>query len=621
MNDSSNPKQLSTEDILAALHEGEVDIPSVEKFVTEWATITTPDRIEVVSPKEEQRLIAEALAAGELLPVGTDRYLARSHIKDTARSEERTVVATSSPADRGIYNNWHPAADIKATQIESMRGASSGKTMYVLPYLMSPVGSPLERYAAGVELTDDRVVALQMLRMARVDIQLLKQLADPSIFVRGVHVTGDLESMEHGTERDKRLFATIADERMILHFGSAYGGNALLGKIAHALRLAAYDGYTTGSFLAEQFLLLSIVDKKTGERFTVCGGFPSASGKTNLAMTKAPAALSDRYDVEFYGDDITWLWPGDDGRLYGMNPEFGVFGVAKDTNEKTNPQAMASIEEGSGAIFTNVAYNGDLQEVWWEGKTPTPPSDITGWRDWTGKLISDRSDSEKDLPWAHPNSRFTTAMANVQNVALDYNNPQGVPIDAVIFGGRTRDREPLIRVLTDIPAGIYDGLTLGAEATFAAEGLDGQLRYDPMSMRPFLSYPEGAYAAQWLKIFADCEKPPVFAHVNWFQRHPETGEYIWPGYRDNLRALLWLKDFVQGKSSGTASPIGALPKREELILVGLDIPEENLDALLSIDENRWREELISRRAHLEQFKNLPSEIWAAHENMEKQFGL
>ncbi|GAA1473057.1 phosphoenolpyruvate carboxykinase (GTP) [Corynebacterium felinum] len=607
------------EDIRATLHAAGADIDAIEDFVVEWASITTPARIEVISPDDEQRLIDEALACGELLPVGKGRYLARSHVKDTARSEERTVVATNNPADAGVYNNWRDAAETKAAQIAKMTGASSGKTMYVLPYLMAEVGSPLERFAAGVELTDDRLVVLQMLRMARVGIALFKQLKDPSFFVKGVHVTGDLDAMGHGTDKDQRLFATIADERMIVHFGSAYGGNALLGKIAHALRLAAYDGFASGEFLAEQFLLLAIVDKHTGERFTVCGGFPSASGKTNLAMTKAPIALDDRYSVEFYGDDIAWLWPGEDGRLYGMNPEFGVFGVAKDTNEKTNPEAIASIEEGSGAIFTNVAYNEDLQEVWWEGKTPTPPADITGWRDWTGALISERSDEEKDLPWAHPNSRFTTTMANVRNVAADYSDPKGVAIDAVIFGGRTRDREPLIRALADIPAGVYDGLTLGAEATFAAEGLDGQLRYDPMSMRPFMSYPEGAYAAQWLKVVGACAKPPVFAHVNWFQRDANTGEYLWPGYRDNLRALLWLKDFIQGKAEGTPTAIGVLPKPEELNCEGLDLPQENLEALLTVDEKRWREELKNRRTHLEQFENLPVEIWQAHEAMESQF--
>lgn len=601
-----------------ALDAANVDIPAVREFVAEWAAITTPDRIEVVSPESEERLIAEALAAGELRPVGEGRYLARSHVKDTARSEERTVVATSNEADKGVYNNWRPAAETKAIQIEHMRGASKGKTMYVLPYLMAPLGSPVQRFAAGVELTDDRLVVLQMLRMARVGMDLLKAQDDPSFFVRGVHVTGDLNAMGHGTPEDKRLFATIADERMILHFGSAYGGNALLGKIAHALRLAAFDGYASNEFLAEQFLLLAIVDKQTGERFTVCGGFPSASGKTNLAMTKAPIALDDRYSVEFYGDDIAWLWPGEDGRLYGMNPEFGVFGVAKDTNEKTNPEAIDSIVPGSGVIFTNVAYNEELHDVWWEGKTPEKPADLTGWRDWTGKLITERTEEEKDLPWAHPNSRFTTNMKNVHSVASDYEDPKGVAVDAVIFGGRTRDREPLIRAIPTLPGGVYDGLTLGAEATFAAEGLDGTLRYDPMSMRPFMSYPEGKYAEQWLKIIGACEKQPVFAHVNWFQRDPETGDFLWPGYRDNLRALLWLKDFVQGKVEGTDTPIGVIPKPEELNLEGLEVSAEDLDKLLYVNVPRWQQELKNRREHLEQFADLPEAIWEAHREMEEK---
>ena len=315
-----------------------------------------------------------------------------------------------------------------------------------------------------------------------------------------MHVTGDLENLGQGTPEDKRYFVTVADERTILHFGSSYGGNALLGKIAHGLRQAAYDGWASGEFLAEQFMLLGITDKVTGKKWHIAGGFPSASGKTNLAMTLSPDALGDRYYVEFYGDDIAWMWVGEDGRLYGMNPEFGVFGVAKDTNEKTNPTAIESIAPGTRAIFTNVAYNAKTQEVWFEGRTPEPPADLDGWLDWKGNPIADRSPAEADDPWAHPNSRFTTTLANVPNVADDYENPAGVPIDGIIFGGRTRDREPLIRAITDVAEGVYDGLTLGAEATFAADGLDGQLRYDPMSMRPFMSYPEGPYAAHWLNI-------------------------------------------------------------------------------------------------------------------------
>ena len=256
-------------------------------------------------------------------------------------------------------------------------------------------------------------------------------------------------------------------------------------------------------------MLIGIHDKETGNDYHICGGFPSASGKTNLAMMLAPDALGDRYHVSFYGDDIAWLWVDEkDGRLYGMNPEYGVFGVAKDTNEKTNPTALASVGEGTGVIFTNVAYNPGTQEVWWEGRTPEPPADVTGWLDWKGNPIAERSrGGARPSPWAHPNSRFTTTLDNVPNIAKDYNAPQGVPIDAIIFGGRTRDREPLIRAITDLAEGVYDGLTLGAEATFAAEGVDGQLRYDPMSNRPFMAYGEGDYAEHYLKIVGAAEGP------------------------------------------------------------------------------------------------------------------
>src|SRR5689334_23198099 len=393
------------------------------------------------------------------MPAGEDLYYSRSYYKDTARSEERTIVATSNPADKGVYDNWYPSDEMKAKLTGLMTGASKGKTMYVIPYLMSAPGSPLERYAAGVELTDNRSVVLHMNRMARVGVDFIENLADPTSFVRAVHVTGDLENLGQGTPDDKRYFVTVADERTILHFGSSYGGNALLGKIAHGLRQAAYDGWSSGKFLAEQFMLLGIVDKETGEKYHIAGGFPSASGKTNLAMTLAPDALGDRYYVEFYGDDIAWIWVDEkDGRAYAFNPENGVFGVAKDTNEKTNPTALDSIEPGTGAIFTNVAYNEKTGEVWWEGRTKNPPEDLDGWLDWKGEPIAKRGLGEQGEPWAHPNSRFTTSPDNVPNVAKDYDDPRGVPLDAIIFGGRTRDREPLVRAFTDLAEGVYDGM-------------------------------------------------------------------------------------------------------------------------------------------------------------------
>ncbi|MFB9315605.1 phosphoenolpyruvate carboxykinase (GTP) [Nocardioides plantarum] len=599
-------------DVDRVLDEAGLKNPHVREYVTYWAGITEPDRVEVVNASDDARLVAEALEAGELFPAGEGRYYSRSYFKDTARSEERTIVATSKPDDRGVYNNWRDAEEMTAGQLERMRGQSKGKTMYVVPYLMAPPGSPLEQYAAGVELTDNRPVVLHMIRMARVGTHHLDDLADPATFVRAVHVTGDLENLGQGTPDDQRYFVTVADQRTILHFGSSYGGNALLGKIAHGLRQACYDGRASGVFLAEQFMLLGITDKQTGQKWHVCGGFPSASGKTNLAMTLAPDAMGDRYHVDFYGDDIAWLWVNqDDGRVYGMNPEFGVFGVAKDTNELTNPTALDSIAEGSGAIFTNVAYNPDTHEVWWEGRTPEPPVDVTGWEDWKGDRIAERDEGDLS-PWAHPNSRFTTTLANVPNVADDFEAPAGVPIDAIIFGGRTRDREPLVRAITDLAEGVYDGLTLGAEATFAADGLDGQLRYDPMSMRPFLAYGEGDYAAHWLEIIGAATDPPIFAHVNWFQKDPDDGHFLWPGYRENLRPLLWLVRHKDGEVAGRETPVGTIPTLEELDLTGLDIPTEDLDRILGLDLDRWRQEMGFREEHLQQFDRLPEAIWNAH---------
>jgi len=555
-------------DMHAALGGAGLRNVHVREYVRHWAELTGAAQIEVISASDDARLIGEALAEGEILPAGEGRYYSRSYVKDTARSEERTVVATSNPADKGVYNNWRPAGEMRPLLEERMRGASAGKTMYVVPYLMAPVGSPLERYAAGVELTDCRTVALHMIRMARVGVHYIDNLADQNSFVRAVHVTGDLEKLGQGTPSDQRYFVTIADERTILHFGSSYGGNALLGKIAHGPRQAAYDGWASGEFLAEQFMLIGIADKLTGKRYHVCGGFPSASGKTNLAMMLAPDALAGRYRVDFYGDDIAWLRADpDDGKIYAINPEFGAFGVAKDTSEVTNP---------------------------------------------AGTLISERPAEDADAPWAHPNSRFTTALANVPNVAPDFDDPRGVPIDAIIFGGRTRDREPLIRAITDLAEGVYDGLTLGAEATFAAEGVEGLLRYDPMSMRPFMSYPEGAYAAHWLKVIGSAASQPIFAHVNWFRRDPGDGHYLWPGYRDNLRPLLWLLRLKEGEVRGRQTPVGIIPAKDELDLDGIAATPEELETILSIDTPRWKQEIKHREQHLEQFAGLPEEIWQAH---------
>jgi phosphoenolpyruvate carboxykinase (GTP) len=595
-------------DVAGALDQAGLTNEHVREYVQHWAGVTGAARVEIVSAADDARLIEEGLAAGELLPAGEGLYYSRSYFKDTARAEERTIVATLDERDKGTYNNWRPSSEMKPKLVGLMTGASAGKTMYVIPYLMAPQGSPLEKFAAGVELTDNRSVVLQMIRMARVGVEYINDLGDS--FVRAVHVTGDLENLGQGTPDDKRYFVTVADERTILHFGSSYGGNALLGKIAHGLRQGSYDGWKN-QFLVEQFMLLGITDKETGKKYNICGGFPSASGKTNLAMTLAPDALGERYYVEFYGDDIAWIWVDENGVLRGFNPENGVFGVAKDTNEKTNPTAIDSIQPGMGAIFTNVAYNEKTQQVWWEGRG-AKPADLDGWLDWKGHVIADRAPENADDPWAHPNSRFTTTLDNVPNVASDYNDPNGVEIHGIIFGGRTRDREPLIRAIDDIAEGVYDGLTLGAEATAAADGLEGVLRYDPMSMRPFMSYPEADYAQHWLNVIGKAKNQPVFAHVNWFQRG-EDGSFLWPGYRENLRPLLWLMQYKNGEVKGQRTAVGVIPTRDELNLDGLDEQTlADLDRILTIDVARWKQEMGFRQAHLEQFAGLPEEIWEAH---------
>lgn len=610
-------------DVKRVLDEAGLHNPHVQEFVRQWFEHTGAARVEVVSAADDPRLIAESLESGEIVPAGEGLYYSRSYFKDTARSEERTIVASSDPADKGVYNNWRLTSDIRPIVEANMKGASAGKTMYVIPYLMSPPGSPLEKFGAGVQLTDHRTVVMHMIRMARVGPQLIEGLADPTMFVRAVHVTGDLPNLKQGTPDDQRYFVTIGDERTILHFGSSYGGNALLGKIAHGLRLAAYDAYKSQEFMSEQFMLIGIKDKVTGTTYHVCGGFPSASGKTNLAMMYPPEALSERYYVEFFGDDIVWLRVDpSDGRIYGMNPEYGVFGVVPNTNEVSNPCALDAIAPGTHALFTNVAYNEITHEVWWEGRTPDYPEDVAGWRDWKGELIADRPlerqrSRETADAWAHPNSRFTTSLANVPNASPDSADPLGVPIDAVIFGGRVKEREPLVRAITDLAEGVYDGLTLGAEATAAADGKAGVLRYDPMSMRPFMGAPEKDYAQLWLSTFGKAADLPIFAHVNWFQRDA-SGRFIWPGYRENLRVLLWLLDLRAGRVAGRQTPIGILPLREELNIEGLEIDDADLERLLSYDTDMWVQEMDAREAHLAQFPGLPEAIWTAHRRIAAQ---
>ena len=460
-------------------------------------TSRASERVEVVDATDDARLVQEALDAGEIEPAGEGRYYSRSYHKDTARSEERTVVATSNPEDKGVYNNWRPSSEMKPLLEERMRGASAGKTMYVIPYLMSPPGNELAPWATGVELTDTRTVVLHMMRMSRVGVEFVNDLEDPDSFVRAVHVTGDLENLGQGTPDDQRWFVTVADERTILHFGSSYGGNALLGKIAHGLRQAAYDGWASKKFLAEQYMLIGIHDKQTGKDVPRLRRLPERLGQ-DQPRDDAAARRPRRPLHGLLLRRRHRLAVGERGGRQALRHEPGVRRLRGRQGHQRGHQpdrARLRWPRARGTIFTNIAYNPQTREVWWEGRTPQPPADQPPLARLEGRPDRGPRGRRRHAPWAHPNSRFTTTLDNVPNIAQDYDAAAGVPIDAIIFGGRTRDREPLIRAIHDLAEGVYDGLTLGAEATAAAEGKEGLLRYDPMSNRPFMAYGEGDYAA------------------------------------------------------------------------------------------------------------------------------
>ena len=452
-----------------------------------------------------------------------------------------------------------------------------------------------------------------MIRMARVGIDLINELADPDTFVRAVHVTGDLEHLGQGTDDDQRWFVTVADERTILHFGSSYGGNALLGKIAHGLRQAAYDGWASREFLSEQFMLIGITDRETGKKWHVCGGFPSASGKTNLAMMLSPDGLGDRYHVEFYGDDIAWLWVGDDGRLYGMNPEFGVFGVAKDTNERTNPTALESVAEGTQVLFTNVAYN------------DRHPRGVVGGQDAHAAGRPHRLARLEGREDRRPVLARRLAVGPPQQPVHDHagqrpqrrrglRGPAGRPdrrrsssAAAPATASRWSVRSPTS------PRASTTASRSGAEATAAADGKEGLLRYDPMSMRPFMSYAEGDYAAHWLRIVGAATEQPIFAHVNWFQKDPDDGHFVWPGYRDNLRPLLWLMRLKDGEVTGRPTPVGILPTaggaRPRPAWTSPSRTSTGCSpSTPTAGARRW----ASARSTCASSTDLPEEIWEAH---------
>ena len=601
---------------------------AVKAWVAERAAWTGVDAVEVIDAEDDGRLLQEAIAAGELIDLGNGTYYAHSHPKDTARTEARTFVGTDDEGDKGQFNNWRPASELRAGVEAIMKGASAGKTMYVIPYLMANnPASPLAKWGIGVELTDSRYVALSMIRMARVGQVAWDALGDGTDFVRGVHVTGDLDNLRRSASSsgDDRFFVTLTRDREILHHGSAYGGNALLAKIAHGLRLASFDAHQNG-WLVDQMGLMGIENLKTGETKYLIIGFPSASGKTNLVMAESPEALRGQYKVHFLGDDIVWLYVGDDGRIYGMNPEFGVFGVAPGTNAATNPSAVAAIKPGSGTIFTNVARNEETKEIWWEELTPDYPEDVSGWIDWQGKRISDRPLDEqrtKEKPWAQRNSRFAVALTRVPNISPEWDTAKGVPISGVIFGGRVSStREPLIRQLPDAQTGVYDGAVMGVETTAAIEA-PVKFRGDPMAMMGFYSYPEQDFFQDWMSLMERAgDKAPGFFHVNWFAKD-EDGRFMWPGYGENMRALIWAieqpsrrdsAELAKAEADGliNVTPAGIIPTAKALNIEGLSISEETLAKLLTYDAKLWAGEVGRRNEYLSQFPSMPKALEDAH---------
>lgn len=670
------------------------DSPELRSFVLDWAAWTAASRIEIIAsatPGEldqiEARLLTEALQAGEVVEIlddagrGTQTYWAASHPSDTARMVSRTFVATRSEDGKGVMNNWRPHDEAWQKVRDLCRNDSHGKTHYVIPYAMSnnlshPLGA---NYGLGVEITDSRYVALSMIRMARVGCEPLKKIKEAiakakseskseelsdtelsQVFVRAVNITGDLDNLNRSNDdNDDRWFVTFPDNRYIVHHGSAYGGNALLGKIAHGLRLASADAQPNG-WLAEQQMIIGIKDKMLGETRYIVGAYPSASGKTNTAAMAVPDSLAHRFEVTFLGDDISWMYVGDDNRLYAMNPEYGAFGVAIDTRPDTAPNLMDAVGPGTGTIWTNVAFNHDTRQIWYEGMGKPYPENLAGWIDYKGNRIEDRPQSEQrndDFPWAHPNSRFTTPLArqvdghevkNVPNLDDEWNNPRGVPISLVLFGGRVPNREPLIRLLETPQDGVYDGFVMGVVKTAAVEDAAGQFGPDPMTMGAFFGPAETPYISNWLAIVEKMGKSaPAFAHINYFLRwsafeskldqlnlraayENRESPFLWPGYGWNVLEILWAMRAHEGKASTKGSPVGPIPEdflrmeswldlsgseaeavRKEL--EGRGVTKEVVDALFFFDNEAWNAEADRRTEFLKSFPNMPDTFDQAHE--------
>jgi len=557
------------------------------KFVNEWiaemAELVNPSDIVLIDGSAEQTeaLRREACSTGELIELNQEKlpgcYLHRTAINDVARVEDRTFICTSKKEDAGNINNWMDPKECYEKLSKLYRGSYSGKTMYVIPYSMSVVGSDFAKY--GIELTDSIYVVLNMLIMTRVGLNVLEALGDSADFIKGLHARAELS-------QEKRYICHFPEDNTIWSVNSGYGGNVLLGKKCFALRIASYLGRKEG-WMAEHMLILGLEDPKGDVKY-ISAAFPSACGKTNLAMLIPPALYRDQgYKVWCVGDDIAWLRVGSDGRLWAVNPENGFFGVAPGTNEHSNPNALQTAMRDT--IFTNVCHNLDDNTVWWEGLNDNPPTNAKNWKGEPWDYRTYNKADKVNTSGAHPNSRFTAMAENCPCISDKFNDPAGVPISAIVFGGRRAKTAPLVYQSTSWQNGVFVGSIMASETTAAAAGAVGVVRRDPMAMRPFVGYDMGDYWAHWLNMGKKISNPPKIFHVNWF-RTDDEGHFIWPGFGDNMRVLLWILARCEGKVDATETAIGYVPNPDDICIDGLDISKETLAGLLSVDKELWLED-------------------------------